>query len=274
MSIKRIHRTIPFLILLLLSSWTAAATEPLHLATWNIRILSDNSRDDGELREIASILARYDLIVIQEARDTVVLDRLTELLPGYTYTASPPAGRGVKELYCFFYREDRAELLEPPALLADPEDLFIREPFIGRFRSGEADFTLVTIHSIYGDSVRQRRAEAALLDDVVRLIEEASGEERDIWLLGDFNLPGDDKAWEMAPRIPLVPSDMKTTISDRSSYDNIWYDPDASPELRIETLRVYPFDELLFGNDDRTASRRVSDHRPVSLLVDTTSDDD
>jgi len=41
----------------------------IKLATWNVRILSNHSRDDTELAEIADVLMRYDLIAIQEARD-------------------------------------------------------------------------------------------------------------------------------------------------------------------------------------------------------------
>ena len=39
-----------------------ASTADLKLATWNIRILSNNSRDDTELELIAPIIARYDLV--------------------------------------------------------------------------------------------------------------------------------------------------------------------------------------------------------------------
>ena len=52
----------------------------LRLATWNIRILSNGSRDDSELALIATIIDRYNLVAIQEVRDTVVLDQLLSLL--------------------------------------------------------------------------------------------------------------------------------------------------------------------------------------------------
>ena len=41
----------------------------LKLAAWNIRIFSDNSRDDAELRKIAQTLIDYDFIAISELRD-------------------------------------------------------------------------------------------------------------------------------------------------------------------------------------------------------------
>jgi len=40
----------------------------IKLATWNVRILSNGSRDDNELSQIAEVIKRYDLVAIQEAR--------------------------------------------------------------------------------------------------------------------------------------------------------------------------------------------------------------
>ena len=70
----------------------------INMATWNVRILSDGSRDDKDLSQIAEILKRYDLIAVQEVRDTVVLGRLENMLSGYEYIASAPVGNTVKEI--------------------------------------------------------------------------------------------------------------------------------------------------------------------------------
>ena len=239
--------------------------------TWNVRILSDNSRDDSELAEIARIIDRSDFIALQEVRDSRVLDRLMELLPGWDYVLSLPVGRGVKEFYAFLYRTGVFELLGSPYTLGDGDDLFIREPFVAHFRTGTFDFTVITIHSVYGDSKAPRRAEAALLDDVIDYVERENGAEEDVILTGDFNLPCDDEAWEMDFE-PLVSPDMKTTISDASSYDNIWIGPSSIEVIREAS--VYHFDEILFGNDDKRASREVSDHRPVSVELRTNLPDD
>ena len=50
------------------------------LAAWNIRIFSDASRDDAELRHIAQTLIDYDFIAIVEVRDEAVLRRTEQLL--------------------------------------------------------------------------------------------------------------------------------------------------------------------------------------------------
>jgi endonuclease/exonuclease/phosphatase family metal-dependent hydrolase len=257
---------------LLLVSCLAAATE-IQIATWNIRMLTSRSRTDTELEVIARILSRYDLIAVQEARDALVIERLMAMLPGHASVVSVPIGRRVTERYAFVYRESRVELLGSPAILADPDDLFIREPFIASFRAGSFDFTLVTVHVVYGNSIGERRAEVGLLDDVVALVDEANGSEDDVILLGDFNLDADDKAWEMISHTPVVPPTVMTTISDASSYDNIWLDLTRTTEVAPVAL-VYRFDEFVFANDDSAASLAVSDHRPVSVVARTDGEDD
>lgn len=243
--------------------------DPFTLATWNIRILSDGSRDDAELTIIASILDNYDLIAIQEARDTAVLDRLIEMMPGYSYIASEPTGRGVKEIYGFFYTDEVTVL--GSHTVYDPDDLFIREPYVGYFEVDGYDFALVNNHIIYGDSVSDRRAEVALLDQVAQAVETACAPEGDIVILGDFNLPADDSAWNFGVS-PIVSSDIPTTLG-YSSYDNLWF---LSSDFRtsVQDFSVYAFDEDLFNNNDEAASLAVSDHRPVIVEIDFPSDDD
>ena len=59
---------------------TATSPGQFRLASWNIRIFSDGSRDDTEIRYIAQTLADYDFIAIVELRDEAVLRRTEKLL--------------------------------------------------------------------------------------------------------------------------------------------------------------------------------------------------
>lgn len=249
------------------------AGQELDLATWNIRILSDGSRDDSELALIAPIIDRYDLVAVQELRDERVVRRLLELLPGWEALVSDAVGRGVKERYAYFYRSDLVEPVGEAFVFPDPSDRFIREPYVASFRSGNFDFTLITIHLLYGKSKTDRRRELVLLDEVVDSVDFLDGEEEDQILLGDFNFDADDRGWQIDRMQPVLGAEVKTTISDRSSYDNIWIDPECSREYAGE-VRVYPFDEILFDNEDRAASLAVSDHRPLSVLFATNLPDD
>ena len=253
--------------------------DSLHLASWNIRILSNSSRDNTELPYIAQILSKYDLTAIQEVRDSVILDRICSYLNVSTdtwkYIISAPVGRGVKERYAYFYNSDKVSPVGTAYLFNDPEDRLIREPFIAHFTSGNFDFTLVTIHILFGDSISERREEIRLLDTVLLNIDTANTFEDDIILLGDFNMPKDDISWRLPGYIGLVEPAVKTTITDTSSYDNIWLPEKATFMSEfISFSGTYNFDEDLFGNNDKKASQYCSDHRPVSALFATTHDDD
>ncbi|MFP4564376.1 MAG: endonuclease/exonuclease/phosphatase family protein [Spirochaetia bacterium] len=249
------------------------------LATWNIRIFSDNSRDEDELLQICMILSRFDFIALQELRDTAVLDRALVHLEQtfgrtYEYVVGPEVGRGVKERYGFLFDIERVEYTGKSFKIRDPDDLFIREPFLASFRTGEFDFYAINMHSIYGDSVSGRRAEALLLDDVFLSVQ-ALDDEQDILLFGDFNLSPEDKGfdelWDVEG-MRAVNRTMPTTIYG-SIYDTIWYQEQYLSEAS-GYFGIYPFDEAIFDNDDKLASLVVSDHRPLWILVDISGPDD
>ncbi len=266
-------RLIPIIVIVILMCSSLYADDIL-LASWNVRILSDKSRDDSELQMIAQIIDRYDLVAIQEVRDTRVLNRLRVMLPGWDYIASESVGRGVTELYAFFYRVSDVKPISDAKTIEDPYDVFIREPAVASFKAANFDFTLVSNHILYGDSKNDRRAEIRHLDDLINYIDEINNAENDVILLGDFNMPASDQSWEMEGFIPVIDPSWKTTITDTSSYDNIWLsDTDTYSSEFMGLYEIYHFDEILY-DDDNTAKLEVSDHRPIAIRLSTDSDDD
>jgi endonuclease/exonuclease/phosphatase family metal-dependent hydrolase len=256
-----------------------AWAEDLTLASFNVRIYSTGSRSDAELEKIADRFQQFDFIAVQEVRDQEVVDRTLAILAGrgHTYQAivSEPVGRGVKERYAFLWRADRAQPVDAGRLYPDPEDAFIREPFAASFRAGSFDFTLATIHAIFGDNVAGRRAEALLLDDVYRNLQDTDPNEQDVLILGDFNLPPEDEGFAELRQLltPLFTGDIRTTISDASLYDNIWFEPQYVKEFTGQ-IGVDRYDETVFGGDDDAASLAVSDHRPIWAVFNTGGPDD
>lgn len=266
-----------FILAITLFTASGQDAEILNLASWNIRILSNNSRDDTELSAIAEILTRYDLVAIQEVRDELVMRRILKFLPNeWDYLISEPVGRGVKERYVYLYDKQKVKPLGIDYVISDPEDNFIREPYAASFRSGNFDFTLLTFHAIYGDSIFDRRKEIGYLPDLIDHIQNTLGFERDLILLGDFNLPPDDRAWSgFDDYKAVIPSSEKTTITDTSSYDNFWLHENYTyNEEFISLLEIYRFDELLCMNNDSQASIIYSDHRPIAIKLDTRYDYD
>lgn len=252
------------------------------LASWNIRIFSNNSRDDTELRQIAQILIEYDFVAIVELRDEAVVRRTEVMLAGmgrdYDYQISEPVGRGIKERYAYLYDVALVEVVEAGQICDDPEDLFIREPYYATFRAGQFDFTIIAIHVIWGDTVGERRAEILQLDEVYHAVQDANPFEQDILPVGDFNRePDDTESYADLTAIPSIISlftlPQKSHIKDSSLYDNIWFQVNFVTEY-IGTSGIYRFDETLFANDDRAASLAVSDHRPVWAEFRIDMDDD
>ena len=257
----------------------------LKLAAWNIRIMSNNSRTDAELMEIARTLADYDFIAIVELRDETVLKRTQNILlqmgKAYQYQFSPAVGRGVKERYAFLYREDLVSVVSRGELYpdaADGKDDFSRDPYWATFRAGEFDFSVIAVHVIWGDTVGPRKAEVKALAEVYEYVQEANGDEEDVLLVGDFNRnPNDADAYSRIMAIPsmtrLFELPQKSHIRDSSLYDNIFFQKDHVKEY-LNRSGIDRFDETDFGNDDKAANLAVSDHRPVWAVFSVTQDDD
>ena len=257
----------------------------LKLAAWNIRIMSNKSRTDAELMEIARTLADYDFIAIVELRDEAVLKRTQRILwqmgAAYDYQFSPAVGRGVKERYAFLYKKDLVSVVSPGELYpdaADGKDDFSRDPYWATFRAGEFDFSVIAVHVIWGDTVGPRKAEVRALADVYKYVQDANGDEDDVLLLGDFNRNSTDtESYRPIMAIPsmtrLFELPQKSHIRDSSLYDNIFFQKNHVKEY-LNRSGIDRFDETDFGNDDKAANLAVSDHRPVWAVFSINRDDD
>ena len=258
------------------------ATETLRLASWNIRIFSDKSRSDTELRHICQTIIDYDFLAVIELRDEKVLQRAEAMLltmgRDYDYQISNEVGRGVKERYAFLYDTAMVKVVNAGEIFPDPSDDFIREPYYATFRANEFDFTVIAIHIIWGSKVTQRREEILKLADVYEQVQEFDPSEQDVILVGDFNREPDDKEsyirlFGLPALIPLFHPPQKSHIKDSSLYDNIWFQSDYLNEYH-GVSGIDRFDETDFANDDKLAHTSVSDHRPVWAEFYTSEDDD
>ena len=261
---------------------TEHSESTFRLAAWNIRIFSDGSRTNDELRHISKVLINYDFVAIVELRDEVVLMRTEALLDGmgrdYDYVISPPVGTKVKERYAFLFDPQIIRVIEDGEVFPDPNDAFLREPYFATFKAGEFDFTAIAVHVIWGDSVNQRRREVQELANVYQTVQDADNAEQDVILLGDFNRnPDDQLAYRRLLSIPsmrhLFQLPQKSHIKDTSLYDNIFFQTNHVTEY-TGSSGIERFDEIFFGNDDAAASLTVSDHRPVWGIFRMDTDDD
>ena len=252
------------------------------LATWNIRIFSDNSRSDEELQLIANVLIDYDFIAIVELRDEKVLKRTVRTLEhmgrDYDYVISRKVGGRVKERYAFLFDQQIVDVVEDGMVFPDPNDEFFREPYFASFKAGKFDFTAIAIHVIWGPSVAKRRSEVQELANVYQTVQDINGVEQDVILLGDFNRNPDDQIayqplMQITGMLNVFNLPKKSHIKDSSLYDNIFFQSIHVTEYN-RASGIDRFDETDFGNDDRAASLAVSDHRLLWCEFRIDKDDD
>ena len=244
----------------------------LKIAAWNIRIFSKN-RTDEELAQICKVAKNFDFIAVVELRDEEVLKRMVEMMAKnhrkrFAYEISEKVGNvggGHTELYAFLYNTSFIKVVTPGKIYNTPN--MFRKPYYATFKADQFDFTVIATHVIWGDKVSQRREEINRLADIYTAVQRKDPNEQDIILLGDFNRnPEDDLAWgpmkSKTGMTHLFSSPEKSMIWDSHLYDNIWFQSHYTTEYTLDRGIIH-FDEEDFGNDDKAASKAVSDHRPV-----------
>ncbi|MBI3848778.1 MAG: endonuclease/exonuclease/phosphatase family protein, partial [Verrucomicrobia bacterium] len=178
--------------------------ETLNLASWNIREFGKVRRSDAAIHYVAEILGQFDLIGIVELRDDLTdLGRALKILGPYwraVYSDMIPDAGGNRERLGFIYDKRAvifnglaAEASPPRAKLGFeylPDKSFWRSPYLASFKSGNFDFVVLTTHIRWGESNEARRQEIERLADWIegkRL--EKTNEDKDLIVMGDFNIP-------------------------------------------------------------------------------------
>ncbi len=267
------------------------------LASWNIKWLYMDPnhksfeeqfnwwkpRNKEEIKVIATILSRYDLIAIQEVLDVFILKKLKQYLPNYQYQYSPSLGGNLlRERYAFFYRDNVT--LKEIFLFKDTKNIFHREPFIGCFVVGNFDFVLINFHAIRGKGKRGFEKRINEINALKKIIDTIKGDEKDLILLGDFNLVSHHKAWKEIKKEyqPIIPFETKTTLRGKHAIDNIWIHSKHTKKEYIKVKEIYLFENeskqlktnLKLEYSLERIQKRISDHYPISALFHTRQVDD
>lgn len=271
--------------------------ETLNIATWNIREFGKAPRTEAAVHYIAEILGQFDLIGIVELRDDLTdLGRVLKIL-GPTWRAVysdmiPDAG-GNRERLGFIY-DKRAVTFNGLAAEANaprvkkgveylPETSFWRSPYMASFRAGSFDFIVLTTHIRWGDSDEARRQEIAMLADWIEAKRlEKTNEDKDLIVMGDFNIPSrTDALFAAITKHGLqVPKALLgahgTNLEKDKRYDQILHYPiypesftNAGGELDfyIEEARI----KQLFpsGMTREKFTYQISDHLPLWMQINT-----
>lgn len=89
---------------------------------------------------------------------------------------------------------------------------------------GNFDFTLISIHVLWGKSVATRRQELTHFVEVINAVLAQNKGERDVMLMGDFNFGPDDAGWAELKALgykPVIVPPEKTTVGNVSLFDNV-----------------------------------------------------
>jgi len=200
----------------------------LLLASWNIANLGAQGRNESDLKLIAHILNRFDLIAIQEVNENFnTLLSIVKILRGYDFVMTDTAGN--TERLAFIYKKSKVkprQLFGEVALrkneypkrninvrfkdrgeykLKKYKNIkfipFDRNPFIASFQVGNLNLTLVNVHLYFGKWQDSKKEEDQLkycrrVLEIYALSKWAKKRDdknttydKDILLMGDMNIP-------------------------------------------------------------------------------------
>ncbi|VWL85026.1 endonuclease/exonuclease/phosphatase family protein [Oceanivirga miroungae] len=247
-------------------------SEIIRVASFNALHLGTSKKD---YKTMARIISKFDIIALEEVMNKNGLDRLvSELDNTYDYKISSAVGsKKYKEYYAVMYKKNIVEKVSLIGKYREKENEFIREPSAFYVKSNKLDFLLIPVHSIFGDNPKQRAKEASKYVDVYKYFKELTNQD-DIIILGDFNLPATDKAFDNLKKENfsniLDPSVDKTTLSKKglaSSYDNIFINLNNTNAF-TNRYGVYNFTK----NNNEEIRKYISDHLLVFIEMDNKED--
>ncbi|NXI57360.1 DNSL2 protein, partial [Chloroceryle aenea] len=275
-------RTVVLALSLLAASLPNLAVATLRVGAFNIQAFGDTKMsNEGVASIIVSILRRYDVVLVQEVRDsdlsagTPLMEHLNSVSTSpYDYEISDPLGRdNYKEMYLFIYRTDVVSVMDTYQY-EDPQDIFSREPFILRVSAPHTkvdEFVLVPLHSAPHNAV----AEIDALYDVYLAIINKWGTDN-IMFLGDFNAdcayvqPSDWSAIRLRTSDIfrwLLPDDADTTVGKSDcAYDRIVVcGAKLKRSIVSKAAAVYDFQRAFQLEPEEALA--VSDHYPVEVKL-------
>ena len=276
--------------------------ETLNIATWNIREFGKKERTDAAIHYIAEILGQFDLIGVVELRDNLSdLKKVLDILGPYwraVYSDMIPDPGGNRERVAYIYDKRAvvfnglaAEANEPRKKKGEEylsESSFWRAPYLASFRSGNFDFIVLTTHIRWGKTNKARIKELQLLADWVDAKRnEKHAEDKDILVMGDFNIPqiGDEFYKAITSRGLQMPDALAglthgTNLKRDMRYDQILHYPTykgrftnagGSVDFFIDDAHI----KELFpkGMTRAKFTYQLSDHLPLWIQINTDIDE-
>ena len=275
--------------------------ETINIATWNIRHWGQKKRRKCSLHYIAEIFNQFDLISIIELRRNVSeLKYVMDLLGEYwevVFSDYISDSGGNKERIAYLYdtravqftglaaETDGPRKKNKQTGIYEPKFSWWRKPYIASFKAGHFDFVLLAVHIQWGTKEGRKVELEKLADWVKSYLKDEFRVDRDIILMGDFNIDSFDselynaisKNGLQAPT-SILQSTYGANLAKNKRYDQILHHPYQTGSVFTDNGGILDF----YKNNHKTIlpyknitkdkfTYELSDHLPlwVQLKVDT-----
>ena len=272
---------LPIIFALFLGMSILSLANEAYIASFNILRLGASKKD---MTQTAKILQGFDIVGLVEVMNKDGVEELVDELnkqgnEKWDYHISPfgVGSSKYKEYFAYVYKKDKVKFIKSEGFYKNGKSSLLREPYGATFKINNFDFTLVLVHTIYGNNESQRKAENFKMVDVYDYFQDRDKKENDIFIAGDFNLYALDESfrplYKHANKITYaIDPAIKTTIGPKgraNSYDNFFFSQKYSQEFTGSS------GALDFSGDNPKLMREIiSDHIPVFIVVETSKDDD
>ena len=270
----------PFLLILF--SWLCcnaskvawAADSQLRIASFNIQIFGQSKMKKAPVvSTLLRILDRYDLIFVQEIRDseeTAILELLDRLnkqsSKNYQIIVSERLGRSAsKEQYAYIFNVDKVAP-DQYYVHSDTKNVFEREPYVAHFKTSHDEFTMIGLHATPTDVRAELRALPAVYAEAKQKFAT-----KNIYVVGDFNADcsyyPEEEGFDYFPDpvTSLVPDSADTTVAKTDcAYDRVL----AFGQLPRASSPALPFNFHTSYQLSLSEAQDVSDHYPVEWTFD------
>lgn len=286
------------LSLLFMASWAVCQT--ITIGTFNIH-KPDGTPLPDRLQNIAGYCTGIDLLALQEVDETgnEVQEIARQMGSEYQWCVSDVT---LHERFGFIWRHP-VTIIQSPIFVPGLE--LGRKPYMARFKAGNFDFEVVTMHLYWQGSKKtyphSRGVEIKKLDDWLC---NRTDTELDLILLGDFNEPhgyyglayppphsSHSSFYDLLVRHGLISVTLEmrvpTSLMNANIYDHIMFNPSlyfVSEYTGISGASVRNWEKVFDANEDGTldykefehARAAASDHRIVAAMfkIDQPDDDE
>lgn len=244
--------------------------------SWNIKDFGA-SRDNGEIKQIASQVRDADILIIQEVVGKHpggvqaigrLVDELDRMGTNWDYIYSDPTNSPssyISERYAYLWKTNKVKLKGGSKLISSLSQVIHREPFYAVF-----DFKGIPISVLNFHSRKHNDNPDIELSAIAKLLE---ANEKSNWILaGDFNMSEDHKVFEeiyhlgFSPALRNQPTTLKMKCKNGNylnhSIDNIYHN---LGDFSLVKSGVLDFVEDCSSLPDIRNS--LSDHLPVVMSI-------